>query len=156
MNFNTKGSTKIHIMNINKKVITALTVSVITITSLAGCSSTATKATPAAKPTASASAAPTKTASADEVKAKTVKDTMATAGGTFSPCQQWVPIGASSGTPTYTKGAACLLLPDYTAFKTPNGDPIVCDPIANGDAALGIIYTGSEFKCTYTIPVAGQ
>ena len=143
-------------MNINKKVITALTVSVIAVFALAGCTSTATKATPAPKPTASASAAPTKTASAAEVKAKTVKDTMTTAGGTFSPCQQWVPIGASAGTPTYTKGAACLLLPDYTAFKTPNGDSIVCDPIANGDAAIGILYSGTDFKCTYTVPVAGE
>lgn len=90
-----------------------------------------------------------------EVERKTISAVISTADGTFSPCQQWVPINSTVESNSYIRGAICILLPYFTAFRTVDNTSIWCDPLPNGDAALGILYSGSKVKCTYSIPVAG-
>jgi glucose/arabinose dehydrogenase len=138
------------------KITVAIAAAAIAIVSLAGCTSTAITHTAVSKPAASSSK-PAPKASAAEVQAKTGIQTTQTADGTFNGCSGWMLPNGTDFLTTYTPAANCDILVVKSAFAAQIGKAITCAPQAStGDSATGIIYSGSTYKCTYTVPVAGK
>jgi len=152
---------------INKKAIAAI-IAAVAVLATGGVIAISTLNAPAeVAPSAThTAAAPSKTSTpkADdksESEDKTITKTISNEGVTFAPCNLWAAKGATEGSGTYEKDAACLILTTITNYASEDG--VVCEAKSNGDSAVGIQFkdkdnvagvagTPGSYTCVYEVP----
>jgi hypothetical protein len=137
----------------SKRVILTILATVTGLTvALTGCTQTP-AATHSPKPTTSHVAKPTHSSAPIITPAeKTVAGPLKTADGTYSRCSRWQAPNATTTSNMYVQNSQCLIYAGDTTYPVPGY--LVCEPKANGDAALGIVFKdNTSYTCLYTIPV---